>query len=522
MAVVLSVLELAARIAGAGDPNAFGGSRLPYQRIYPPLYRRVPAPPVDRWRPRDPRLVDRSLPVSAPNGRVFVFGESAVAALGMSENESFPRALERQLVRAGRAMPVANVGLVAIDSRQVLTCVKDVCQNQHPEVVVLHVGNNEFLELHAQRYIEAHGGYPFQVKLDDAFAFSRLYGTLRNKSIAMRAAALTRVTFRIDDLREGETDVVKAGVGLTREDMKAGVASHLANMRECVETAKKAGARVILMTVATNHEWAHRTDPPGGWLEFACGGKVPAADPERRGALEAGIGRLGAKIADATADPIDRWEARFARGWTRRALGDVEGARDDLARASDEDPHQRRCLAAMNENMRALARETGVTLVDGERILTEASRDGILGFEMLYDYVHFSPEGAERLGAALALAILGDDARPGAMAEVDRRRDLLASRTQDALEVEEYLGWNDDRSILKDRNLWRYENARRKLDDKIKVGTATPEELVWAGNGYALVMGGEEHALELYRRAIELKPELAAIAKANSDWVSSR
>jgi hypothetical protein len=89
--VILLVLELTARIAGAGDRNAFGGSRLPYQRIYPPLYRRVPAPPVDRLRPRDPRLVDRSLPVSAANGRVFVFGESAVAALGMSENESAKR-----------------------------------------------------------------------------------------------------------------------------------------------------------------------------------------------------------------------------------------------------------------------------------------------------------------------------------------------------------------------------------------------------------------------------------------------
>src|SRR5437763_6558765 len=90
VAGIFGALELGCRIVGAGDPMAFGGSRLLYQQIYPPLF---VANAKGKIEPRDPRLVDRSFAPAGPPGRVFVFGESAVRGLGMSENASFARAL---------------------------------------------------------------------------------------------------------------------------------------------------------------------------------------------------------------------------------------------------------------------------------------------------------------------------------------------------------------------------------------------------------------------------------------------
>src|SRR5205823_6150296 len=134
--VTLGVLDGAARALGAGDPGAFGGSRLQYQQIYPPLFRLASGPRGERWRPRDPRLVDRSYSKTAPPERVLVFGESAVAGLGMSENASFSRALERDLRALGSPAEVVNCGIVALDSRQVRLCVDECVKRQRPEWVV--------------------------------------------------------------------------------------------------------------------------------------------------------------------------------------------------------------------------------------------------------------------------------------------------------------------------------------------------------------------------------------------------
>jgi len=511
---VFGSLEVVARALGAGDPEAFGGSRLLYQHIYPPLFVETPK---GVWRPRDPRLVDRPIPKQAPPERVFVFGESAVAGLGMSENASFPRALERHLRKAGNATAVANVGIVALDSRQVYTCVKDCCARQKPEWVVLHVGNNEFLETHALKFIEAQGK-PFAMRVDEVFSGSRLFLALKNKAEVARTAVLTSSTFSTKSLRssdEGmsEHDLIKKqGVTVSRDEIDAAVQKHLANLRRTVQLAKASGAKVILMTVATNLEWSGSHDPEGGWLKKAA--------PD--GNLQAALASLSKTIDDATKADLERWEARYMRACVKRALGDVAGAVDDFQKANDGDPHLRRCLAVMNENVRQLAKEEACTLVDGAKLLALASKDGITGFDMLYDYVHFTPAGAERLGAKLAEVFLGEARGPDLAAWVAERDRKLAERAQDAFEVDEYLGWNADRSILSSRDLWKYEKAREALEQKVNQGTATPEELCWCANGHALCVGEEARARELYAKARAAKPELGAVIEANLHWLDAR
>src|SRR5205807_208383 len=132
----------------------------------------------------------------------------------------------------------------------------------------------------------------------------------------------------------------------------------------------------------------------------------------------------------------------------------------------------------------------------------------------LYDYVHFTPQGSERLGAALAQRLLPDKTADAAKWAEERDAQLAARKT-DALEVTEYLGWNDDRAILSSRDLWKYEKARDALEAKIAQGTAKTEELVWAANGHALVVGEEKRARELYEKAKSLRPDLSGVVDAN-------
>jgi lysophospholipase L1-like esterase len=520
----LGVLELGARLAGVGgDRLKFGGSLLPYQQVYPPLFEAVNDAKRPRFRSRDPRLVDRSFPATRPPERVFVLGESAVIALGFAENESFARALERDLRKAGSQATVVNCGIVALDSRQMLAIARDVCAHDKPDVIVLHVGNNECLEEHAIRFVKETEGLPFTVKLEDFFSSSHLFLALKQWGVERKTRHLTRATFRYDDLRHGESKVVEhEGVVLSPAEIDAAVAAHASRMRQIVELGKASGARVVLMTVATNLEWTAPGDSPEARLAKATSG-------ER---LESARARLDKEVDDASKKPLDHWHALFERACVKRALGDLPGALADFRRANDEDPHLRRTLTKMNENMRVLAQETGVMLVDGERILAAASKDGITGFDMLYDYVHFSPEGNERLGAALAKAIL-PSADPALLEkQVDERRALLASRPTDALEVEEYYGWNDDRSLIANKDLWKYDDAHERLcqDDpdpkkapgKVQLGSATAEECVWAANYHALRVGDEARARELYAKAKQMKPELAPVIDANVRWLDGR
>ncbi len=80
----------------------------------------------------------------------------------------------------------------------------------------------------------------------------------------------------------------------------------------------------------------------------------------------------------------------------------------------------------------------------------------------------------------------------------------------------------DDRAWIGDRDLWKYENTRKRLDERIAAGTATAVEQVWAANGYALEVGGEERARELYAKARAADASLAEVVDRNVAWLDGR
>jgi hypothetical protein len=179
----------------------------------------------------------------------------------------------------------------------------------------------------------------------------------------------------------------------------------------------------------------------------------------------------------------------------------------------------------MNENVRRLAKELDVPLADGEQAIGRASDGGITGFSSFFDNVHFTPLGdervAEEIDRALVEAKLAAEWKDGGE-WVSRRAAALAAAPHDALDVREWIGWNGDKAFLADKNLWKLEQEREALEKKIGDGTATPEDLVWAANGWALTVGGEPRARELYARAKTAKPDLAAAVDANVAWLEAR
>lgn len=93
----------------------------------------------------------------------------------------------------------------------------------------------------------------------------------------------------------------------------------------------------------------------------------------------------------------------------------------------------------------------------------------------------------------------------------------------DTLDVTRWVGWNDDPQLVGSRDLWKYEAARKALDELIEKGSPRPEQLVWAANGYALEVGGEARARELYARAQQAGgPEVQAAVERDLAWLDAR
>jgi len=158
--LLFAVLEGSLRLVGIGaaDPQF---SRLKYQQIPIPILEpgaRPDGSPV--LRTNDVRLPYQSILRAKPPGslRVFTFGGSATAGLGFSPNVTFARQLSRMLAQAypDRPVEVMNLGIVALASNQVKQIVADAVRGYEPDLLVVYSGNNEFLEVHAEKYAQAH------------------------------------------------------------------------------------------------------------------------------------------------------------------------------------------------------------------------------------------------------------------------------------------------------------------------------------------------------------------------------
>ena len=75
------------------------------------------------------------------------------------------------------------------------------------------------------------------------------------------------------------------------------------------------------------------------------------------------------------------------------ALEDWDAARLAYKRACDDDVSPIRRLSAINDAVRDVARQQGALLVDVDKLFTQRSDHGLVGFNLIEDYVHPTKEG---------------------------------------------------------------------------------------------------------------------------------
>lgn len=335
--------------------------------------------------------------VKAPETfRIFVLGESA--AMGDPEPAyGFSRYLEVMLRDRypNIKFEVVNTGSVAINSHVTLPIAKGLAKFQ-PDLFITYSGNNEVVGPYGPGTALTSAGMSMPVIRGGIFYHSTRIGQLLTQ-LGTQKKEWGGMAMFLDKQMPADSPL-----------MKYAYANFEENLRDTVSIARKAGARVIVSTVATNlkdcapfasmHRDNLTKDQLRSWSDLVERG----VEQENSGAYADALKSY--QSAASIDDQYAELEFRLAR--LLEAQGDPNGARQHFARARDLDTLRFRADSKINDiNRKVAASMSGVELVDADTIFSKESRDGITGSELVYEHVHMTPNGSYLLARAMFMQI---------------------------------------------------------------------------------------------------------------------
>jgi tetratricopeptide (TPR) repeat protein len=462
---VFALLELSLWMAGVptlieqDDPFlGFSGLVKVFQREGP-IYRTRPAT-------RDMTFNDQSFLAEKPsNGlRIFCLGGSSSFGFPWGAEAAFTSIVGEVLAATHPERQVEAVNASGVSyAMHRMNIVADELLAYEPNVFLVYEGHNEFIEpafFDALKHRSA-----FRTRLEYALSYSRVYssiwfaaGRLRNSQHSPASGFETRV------MRD-QTHVYSP------EEKEAVVAEFRWRLERLVRRAQAAGVKVVLATVPCNlRQW--RPEASTGVASLAEHDRQTRSDLLASGSrlLKSGRFELAAvDLEQAARIAPHHAETQFLLGQAYEGLGRFDDARSAYQRACDEDASPIRRLSGINVAIREIALQQGALLVDVDRLFEQQSEHGLVGFNLIEDYVHPTRQGHE----------------------------LIAWQIWEAMER---AGWFNDKS-----------HAQKAIFDRI-VAQRRPQtpakNAVWFYNqGVVLEKQGQVYAaVKSYRQALELSP----------------
>jgi tetratricopeptide (TPR) repeat protein len=396
-------------------------------RFFPPELARSPSPLVmEKTKPKD-------------TCRIFILGESA--ALGDPEPAfGFGRYLE-VLLRdrfPKKRFEVICTAITAINSHVILPIARE-CVRRDGDIWVVYMGNNEFVGPYGPGTVFGPQAPPLSlIRLSLALKATRL-GQL-----------LSRLASRSSSKNWGGMKMFLENQVAPEDPRKQRVYDHFrANLEAILTAAHRAGAGVVLSTVAVNL----KDCPP---FASQSAKLTEYSKAQWQGLFNLGIQEQRTNYIDGAisnyqaAAQIDASfaELQFRWGQCLLALTNSAEARMHFERAGDCDALPFRADERLNEIIRqsaARTRDAAIRLVDSAALLADSCPAHILGNELLYEHVHLNFEGNYLLARGTAEAVSGllpKEARTDAPADwesFDRCSQQLALTAWDRRRVYENL-----------------------------------------------------------------------------------
>lgn len=390
-AVVLGLSEIGLRVFGYGYnpdflvPDEMDDSKVRdnYRfawRFFPPALARAPQPiRVERAKPQDVH-------------RIVVLGGSA--AMGDPQPAfGLVRVLQRLLEHRhpGESFEVINAAVTAVNSHVVLSIAQD-CRRLDAGIWIVYMGNNEVNGPYGSGTVFGSRRPPRSViRASLAYQKTRLGQWM--------ASMLARNDQLVPEHWGGLEMFLDQQVTADDPDMKRVYANFEANLDQILSLARNAGVPVLLSTVAVNLEDS---------APF-----MSQSRPEDTGEIERLLQEeQWAQVVDFCEEFINAHgdvfaDLQFYLGTALVVQGKMKEAREAFQRACDLDTLRFRADSHINNIIRqvAAAGGDGISLTDGEQVLSRADANGIPGKEFFYEHVHLTFTGNYHLGLELAKEI---------------------------------------------------------------------------------------------------------------------
>jgi len=367
------------------DPfRGFSGLVKVFQREGP-LYRTRPAI-------RGGTFNDQSFLAKKPSTglRIFCLGGSSSFGFPWGAETAFTSIVGEALAATHPERQVEAVNASGVSyAMHRMNLVADELLDYKPDVFLIYEGHNEFIE---PAFFDAlkHRS-KLRTGIEYVLAYSRVYSGMRFVTGCLRNSLQPPATGFGTRVMRDQTHVYSAA------EKAAIVAEFRWRLERLVRRAQAAGVKVVLATVPCNLRQ---------WRPEASTGAAALSEPERhkRSELFASGGRLlksgrfdlaAADLEQAARIAPHHAETHFLLGQAYEGLGRFDDARCAYQRACDDDASPIRRLSSINLAIREIAHQQGALLVDIDRLFEQQSEHGLVGFNLIEDYVHPTRQGHE-------------------------------------------------------------------------------------------------------------------------------
>lgn len=324
--------------------------------------------------------------------RIFVQGGSTAAGFPFGLGASLAGMLKHRLQRTfpDREIEVISTALSAVNSYTLLDLSDEILEYE-PDAILIYTGHNEYLGILGVGSAFAGG---IARPLVRAFLQLRDFRTFQ---ILQRAVASIRRFFS-EEVEETSGGTLMAHLAASKHipynsDLyDKGIDQFEGNLNALLARYQKLGIPVFMGTLVSNERdqkpfissLAPGTDARVWKQHYQAG-----TEASQRGDTNAAAEALEAAIRldDAAAN------AYYAKGQLLEKLGDYQAARQAYLAAKDRDQLRFRAPEKFNQVIRGAAKRYGATVVEVQEAFIEASRNGIVGNELMLEHLHPNLKG---------------------------------------------------------------------------------------------------------------------------------
>lgn len=358
--------------------------------------------------------------------RVFALGASTLVGYPNPKGTDFPRFLELMLadVFPARRFEIINCGITAVNSHCLLDFTHEVLHYE-PDLLVVYAGHNEFIGPYGPTTpFVGLGGDRSLIRAHMFLQRSRLYHFAKELMFGLSSLLGTKpATFGLH-LATEEID-------WTQDSYSRAVDNYRTNLDEMVTAAAEKGVPVLLSTLVSNLKEFYPLRSECGGIDGEDGQLLAAQvmDLARRGLHE----RAQRRILEGLRRSPQCAAAHFEMARLHHGARRYREAKAFFVQARDLDRVPFRAPTVFNKVVREISqRHANAIVSDVEAAFAAATPDGIIGDELLTDYLHPTIYGHHVLARTLvedlansAVSSTWGPAQRSSIGEFEHYRDRL-------------------------------------------------------------------------------------------------